>query len=352
MAKIVNWAVLGLGIGNHHCQAVTMAKGARLVAVCDHDEERLEKARTRFDVRGYSHWQDLLKDDEVDVISICTESGTHATFAVDAARAGKHIVVEKPLDVTPARIKKIREAVRATGVKCTCMLQTRLDPCNFQIKKKIDAGKMGDIIGVHGSLPWFRPDSYYEGPHGEWKGTWKLDGGGSLINQGIHTIDLMQWFAGPVEEVSAYCGVFTHDIEAEDQTAAILKFDNGALGTLVTTTCANPGAAQRIHMYGSKGSLVKRGPAIERYDMGTKREQATMLERFAVKEKADAGSSDPMAIAAAGHLRIIQDMADAIRKGRDPFVTLEGATHSVEIICAIYKSAKTGKSIKVAKLRK
>jgi predicted dehydrogenase len=202
---------------------------------------------------------------------------------------------------------------------------------------------------VHGHLPWYRKQSYYEGPHGKWKGTWGMDGGGSLMNQGVHTVDLLQWLAGPVEAVMGMYGVFDHEVEAEDQSVAILRFKNGALGTLYTTTCAYPGYDQRLMLYGSGGSIVKLHSELESWkllgDEGGVEEQE-MLKIYGAN-KDTSGASDPMAVGFNGHTQIIIDMYESLAAGRAPLITLDSARHAVEIINAIYESARTGKEVKL-----
>lgn len=351
MPKDLNFAVLGLGMGMHHCQAVVEAKGAHLAAVCDHDEARLKEAMKQFGCQGYTKYADLLRNQDIDAICIATESGLHARHGIQAARAGKHLLVEKPVDITPARIKQLRDAVKQTGVKCGCVFQSRTEPLNLRLKKAIDSGKLGKLIGVHAQLPWYRAQSYYEGPHGSWKGTWKLDGGGSLMNQGIHTVDLVQWLAGPVESVCGFSGVFSHKIEAEDQTVAILRFESGALGTLVTTTCTIPDQSQRILIYGEKGSFAKT-QSLEYYEAGSKKERQQMMAWYGKQKKSSKIGSDPMAVSSAGHTRHIEDLVKAIRRNTEPGITIESATHAVEIACAIFKSARTGKIVKIKDVRR
>ena len=348
MAKDLRVAVLGLGMGMHHCGALAKAKGAVLAAVCDQDEERLSKAVTQYDVKGYLKFKDLLKDDEIDAVCVCTESGTHTKFALKVAEAGKHLCIEKPVDIDLDRIAILQKAVKKAGVKCACVYQSRLDPLNAALKKAIDGGQLGKLIGAHAALPWLRLDKYYSGPHGSWKGTWKLDGGGSLMNQGIHTVDLLQWFAGPVKSVFGYAGVFNHKIEAEDQAVAVLKFANGALGTLYTTTCAVPESVQRFYLYGTEGSFVKVGSALESYEMGPKKDREKMMKMSGGSvRRGDAAGKDPMAVSADGHTLILQDLAAAVKDNRDPIITIEHAKHSVEIVRAIYKSNKTRKEVRV-----
>jgi predicted dehydrogenase len=222
-----------------------------------------------------------------------------------------------------------------------------MDPCNVRLRKAILAGKMGRLIGVHAGLPWLRLDSYYCDPHGTWRGTWKLDGGGSLMNQGIHTVDLVQWLAGPVRSVSAFYGVHNHAIEAEDQVVAVLKFENGALGTLYTTTCAVPEGAQRVYMFGTKGSFSRHGDKLEFYEMGPASERKRMMAAFGGVQTADAASRDPLAVSADGHTLIIEDLVQAVRRDRSPVIPIESAAHSVAIAAAIYQSGRTGREVRV-----
>lgn len=352
MAKDLNFGVVGLGMGTHHCRAIGNAKGAKLAAVCDTDPERVKSMVDTYGCRGYNSWHDMLADDSIDCVNICTESGKHANMGIEAAKAGKHMMVEKPVDITPAAIKKLRDAVTKAGVKASCIFQSRLDPLNLQFKNAIQKGKLGNLVGVHAILPWWREQSYYDGLHGSWKGTWALDGGGSLMNQGVHTIDLLQWLAGPVESVAGFYGVFAHKIEAEDQTVAILKFANGALGTLTTTTCCFPNKEQRIFIYGSKGCFSKYGSELEFFDAGSPKERERLMGAFGARNSGESLGSNPMALSADGHTVLVEDMVKCIRTGKEPIITLESATHAVEIATAIFKSAQTGKIVKVAEVRK
>ena len=329
MARDLNFAVVGLGMGGHHCKAIQQAKGANLAAVCDLDEERLQPRMKEFDCKGYVRYADVLKDKSIDVVNLVVESGYHAAMGIQAARADKHLIVEKPVDVTPARIKKLEDVVAETGVKCGCIFQSRMENCNILIRKAIQAGKIGAIIGAHAHLPWFRADSYFEGPHGPWRGTWKLDGGGSMMNQGIHTIDLIQWLAGPVESVCGMYAVHNHKIEAEDQAVAILKFANGALGTFYSTTCCVPESAQRVYMYGTKGSFSRYGSTLEFYEMDTPAQRERMMNLFGGQKKTDAVGKDPMAISADGHMLIIEDLVKAIHTNREPVIPISSARHAV-----------------------
>lgn len=352
MPKQLNFAVVGLGMGGHHCKAIMNAKGAQLTAVCDTDEERLDKWAKEGDCKAYKSYAKLLKDPDVDVINMCTESGKHVKMCIQAAEAGKHIIVEKPVDIKPDRITKLQKVIGKTGVKCGCIFQSRMENVNIMLRKAIQKGYLGDLVGAHAWLPWYREQSYYEGPHGSWKGTWRWDGGGSLMNQGIHTVDVLIFLAGEVEAVCGFYGAFGHDIEAEDQTVAILKYKNGALGTLFTTTCCQPDGDRRVQFYGTKGSFYLNGGTFENYDAGPPKHRERMMKLFGGKKAKSGISSDPMAVSADGHMLIVEDLVKAVRQDREPAIPLQDARHAVDVACAIYKSARTGKAVRVASMVK
>jgi len=351
MAEELGFGVVGLGMGKHHCRSVTEARGAKLVAVCDTDEERLAAMTELHGCKGYTSYEEMLNDGDIQVVNVAVESGKHAQFAIQAADAGKHMIVEKPADITPARVDQMIGAVKDNNVKVGCIFQARLDPLNKAIKDAIDTGKLGKLIGVHGHLPWYRADSYYQGDHGSWKGTWELDGGGSLMNQGVHTVDLIQWLAGGVESVMGMYGVFGHDIEAEDQTVALFKFKNGAIGTVYTTTCCYPGLPQLVTIYGANGSIMKDSSKLMSWRVQGDTEAADeeeMLGLYGNKvDKQKNISADPMAVSSDGHTLIIEDLVGAINDERDPMIGLESARHAVEIINAVFESSRTGREVKV-----
>jgi predicted dehydrogenase len=349
MPQDIGFGVVGLGMGKHHCKAIHAAPGARLVAVCDVDEERLKTSSERFQCKAYARYEDMLKDPDISVVNIATPSGMHAAMGIQAANAGKHVIVEKPADIHTKRIDDFIEAGKKNKVKIAGIFQARFDPLNIRIRDAIQSGRMGRLIGVHGHLPWWRAQSYYEGPHGSWKGTWAMDGGGSLMNQGVHTLDLIQWFAGPVAEVSAYFGVFGHQIEAEDHTVAILRFRNGAIGTLYTTTCCYPGFDQRITLFGASGSVIKEEGRLVAWKFVDDPEgvnEKELLSFYGGSGQASA-SADPMAVGFDGHAQIVMDMVKVLTQGGDLALPLDSARNAVAIITAIYESGKKGKPVKL-----
>lgn len=343
----IGFGVLGLGMGQHHAKAISEVEGARLVAVCDLDEERLRPLAERYGVKAYTSYSEMLADPEIDAVSIATESGTHMDRGLEAAVAGKHLLVEKPVDVTPARVRRLIDGVRQAGVKAAAVFQSRTTPLNRRIKEAIDSGRLGRLIGVHALLPWYREQSYYEGAHGSWKGTWNLDGGGSFANQGVHTIDLVQWFGGRVKSVFGYFGAFAHDIESEDATSAVLQFENGALGSITTTTCAYPGLPQLVTVFGDRGSIQKEDETLKAWKMKDETEEDEKIRQYygRVQELATGVASDPMALGALGHHAHVKDLCEAIRNDREPEITLESALHAVEIFTAVFNSGRTRREV-------
>lgn len=349
LAREIGFGVVGLGMGKNHARAVDKAEGAKLIAVCDIDEKRLQPIAEAHGVKAYTSYEEMLKNDEIDVINVCTPSGMHVDMAIPAIEAGKNVIVEKPVDIVVAKIDKLIEAGKKAGVKMSAIFQSRTTAMNKRMKDAIDSGRLGKLIGVHGILPWYRAQSYYQGEHGSWKGTWGMDGGGSLMNQGVHTVDLLQWLAGRVKSVIGAYGVFGHDIESEDKAAALLKFENGAIGTLTTTTCAYPGLSQIAVIHGETGSLAWGEGHLTAWKIQGERmkeEEAEMLNLYGPKEKRGVTtSSDPMAVGSSGHVGMIEDMVQTILEDREPMITIESAKHAVEIVNAIYESGRTGKEV-------
>jgi UDP-N-acetyl-2-amino-2-deoxyglucuronate dehydrogenase len=349
----VRFAVLGLGMGYVHCKDLLDAKGCELVAVCDANPARLESAQKEFGVRGYADFAELLRDPDVEVVNICTPSGTHADLTVQALKAGKHVVCEKPPDVTVEAVDRMIAAQRESGKQVMVVFQSRFEPMYRAIKAAIDSGRLGKLVGVHGQVTWWRSAEYYDSP-GKWKGTWKLDGGGSLANQGVHVLDILQWLAGPVSEVYGRYGVFAHDIESEDKTVAVLTFANGALGTMTTTTAAYPGLDRGILIHGENGTIQTQDDYIIRWALrgespeAEREEERQVLEQYGRKETLDSSTaSDPFAFAWRGHLVQFEAMARAVRENTTPENSIETTRHTIEILNAIYESGRTGQPVKL-----
>ena len=343
--KKIGYAVLGLGIGMAHAEAANADENAELVAVCDVDEKRLEKAKALYpNVTCYTDANALFLDPSVDIISICLPSYLHADYAVRAMEAGKHVLIEKPLDVSCERAMAVEQARLRTGMRCGVVLQNRYNFNIAAIKQAVDEGRLGQIFLGTFAVKWYREQSYYD--RGGWRGTWEKDGGGSLINQSSHTVDLMQWLMGDVVSVSSSMTVAGHDIEAEDTTVSTLRFANGALATFVSTTCAYPGVSTEVCLYGTKGSVEADADRLRLWkmtepvaDMDEDEEEEMMLERLG------GGNRKAAEGRIYGHRFVVSDMIGAVREGRDPQVLPLEGMKSLAVIEAIYRSAKSGETV-------
>jgi UDP-N-acetyl-2-amino-2-deoxyglucuronate dehydrogenase len=351
----IGFAVVGLGMGRHHCRSIREAQGAELIAVCDVDAERREKAASDFGCKAYASVDELLRDPDVQVVNVAVPTGLHAEVGIKVARSGRHVICEKPLDVNLEKADALIAACRDHGVKLASIFQRRLHPLSRQIKETIDGGRLGTLHYADIHLYWYRTDGYYAGgnPPG-WRGTFALDGGGACMNQGIHSIDLISWLVGGVRTVYAKTGTFTHDIEAEDVGTVLVTFRNGALGNITCTTSAYPGLTNDLHIFGSHGSIVLSDERVvtwrlkrENGDEEAERaEEAQMQARFS--GSTGSGAADPMAVGFDGHTIHVEDMVRAIRENREPLIAGTDARHAVEICVAIQQSASTGKEITLA----
>jgi predicted dehydrogenase len=342
----LGFGIVGCGmIANFHARALDDVRGARLVGCFDAVPGAAQRLAERTGCRAYLNLGEMLADRRIGAVTICTPSGAHLEPAVAAARAGKHVIVEKPLEITLKRCDKIIDECRRQGVVLATIFPSRFHQSAQLVKRAADAGRFGQLAIADAYVKWFRTQEYYDS--GAWRGTWKLDGGGALMNQAIHNVDLLAWLAGPVTSVSAHTATVAHQrIAVEDVAVATLEFANGALGSLEATTAAYPGYLKRIELYGSGGSAVLEEEDIKVWEFAKRLPQdAAIRKRMAGRTKTGGGAADPTAIGHHGHAALFKDVLDAIRSGRQPLVDgLEGRK-SVEIILAVYKSAEIGKRV-------
>ena len=289
--------------------------------------------------------QTVLGRKDVDVVIVTTPSGAHMEAAVAAAGAGKHVVVEKPLEITLERCDAIIEACRRHSVQLCTIFPSRFGDANIAVKQAVDAGRFGKLTLGETTCKWWRPQSYYD--EGGWKGTQALDGGGALMNQAIHNVDLLCWMMGPVSHISGFTATLAHErIEVEDTAVACLRFANGALGVIQATTSVHPGLPKTIAIHGDRGSVVIEQDDVLRWELQPATDQDEAIrKRFAQKTGASGGSSNPAAISHEGHARQLRDFVEAIEKNRPPLVDGAEGRKSVEVILAIYRAAKTGQTI-------
>ncbi len=343
--KKIGYAVLGLGIGMAHADAAYAYDRADLVAVCDIDEKRLSKAARKYSgVTTYTDFEVLLADPRVDVISICLPSAMHADYAVRAMEAGKHVLVEKPLDITPDRARLIEDTRLRTGMTCGVVHQNRFNVAMYPMRDAIESGRLGSLILGTFAVKWYRDQTYYD--RGGWRGTWEMDGGGSLMNQAVHTVDLMQWLMGDVASISSHMGIYNHNIQTEDTTASLIRFKSGACATFLSTTCAYPGISTEICLYGTGGSVEADADCLKLWKMKDSvdedAEEVAMLTRYG---GGNLTATPEDAVRRFGHDHVVCNMIDAVLDGHDPEVMPADALRAVEIVCAIYESAKTGKEV-------
>jgi len=338
MSKI-GFAIVGCGnIAPFHAEAIRDTEGAELVAVCDKDSARAVELAEKFPAKVYSDFAELLKDDAVDVVNICLPSGLHEPLTIQSANAGKHVMVEKPLDITLEKCDAIIDACKKNKVKLATIFPARFTHGPTAIKNAIAAGRFGKLTLGDVAVKWFRTQEYYDSV--DWRGTWKFDGGGALMNQSIHYIDMLQDIMGPVESVSAYCSTLVKNIEAEDTAVAVLKFKNGALGTITGTTTAYPGLDARVGIHGENGSAILEGESLVTWEFSNQTQDDGELQS-SMSETKSSGASDPTKnLKSEGHKLQVEDMVAAISENREPMVSGESGRKAVEIICAIYQSAR------------
>jgi UDP-N-acetyl-2-amino-2-deoxyglucuronate dehydrogenase len=352
----MKFAVVGAGvIGKLHAQTITNLPGAEVGVVVDVQLERAQDLAGRHQARALSDIAAALSLPDIDAVAICTPSGEHADLVVAALRAGKHVVVEKPLDVCLAAARRVAAAERESGRWVTVISQHRFDPSALVVREALSSGRLGRVTSGSASVAWWRSQAYYDSAG--WRGTWALDGGGALMNQGIHTIDLLVWFLGKPVEVFAWTGLLAHErMEVEDTAVATIRFDGGALGVIHGTTCAYPGLNARLQIHGDRGSAVidddeltyfhaaRDGDVGPDVGAGSPDNQAAAVLPAAPR---DAGRRTA-GLLPTSHTAQYQDFLSSVAGDHPPVVTVAEATRTLAVISAIYESAEAGRPVLVA----
>ena len=335
---IIKFAIIGSGsIAQTHAQAISALDGATLVAVYGRSTEKVQKLATQYHCDWYTDLGEMLRRTDIDAVSICTPNGTHADVGIAAALAGKHVLVEKPIDVSLEKADKLIRVCQAQGVKLGVIFQRRYSEGVATLRQLVEEGKLGQLLFGGCYFKLYRSQEYYDSA--AWRGTWEVDGGGVLMNQGIHYIDMLQYLMGPVVEVTACCGTLGHvNIQVEDTAASAITFQSGALGVIEGTTCAYPGLVSRVDIYGTEGTAI-----IENDILTSVQLKSGYVYKVESNTK-NAGVSSP-AISADFHQRQFEDMVMAIKLGTEPAVTGNEGRKSLEIILAIYQAAFTGEKV-------
>ncbi len=340
----IRFGIVGCNmIAPWHAGALREIEGARLVAACDRVEEHARRVAREFGAeKVYNDLDAMLADPEIDAVSICTPSGLHTKMGTAAARAGKHVLTEKPIGIRLEEIDEMIAAAHEAGVKLGVVSQMRTLPLWRRVRKAVQGGKLGRMVLADMVMKYFRSHDYYA--NSAWRGTWALDGGGALMNQGVHCVDLLLWIMGPVISVFAFADHLVREIEVEDTAVAALRFADGSLGAIEGATSVTPGMEHRLEFHGALGTICIRGESIQTWDIPGE-ERITNGERAGADIKLGSGASSPTAISTEGHRIQIADFVAAIREDRDPMVTGEDARRAVELILAIYRSASTGEPV-------
>jgi predicted dehydrogenase len=348
----IRFGIVGLGVGRSRAQACTRTPGARLVAIYDRRVDNGQKLAAQWSCDLAPSFEALLARPDLDVIGIFTPSGTHADLAMQAMRAGKHAIVTKPPDVSTAKVDAMIEVARATGRLLAVDFQSRYEDDVRKVKAALDAGRLGQPIFGDMRLKWWRSQAYFDGgdPPG-WRGTWAMDGGGSLANQGVHDLDLLQWFMGPIKALRARTRIFSHQIETEDACQVLVDFASGAWGMIETTTTIWGGLGRTIEVHGTNGTMTlhdrgigawrfkdeEEGPEPE-YGAGS----AGPMAEAGVSEGAERRSRWEPTLPEGRPMNVIEDVVAALTKGTPVACPPEEGRKAVAILEAVYRSARRG----------
>jgi predicted dehydrogenase len=336
----IHVGLIGAGnISDTHARAVAAVPGAAVAAVFAPTQTHADRLAARHGATPYQTLDAFLAHRPMDAVAIGSPSGLHAEHGIAAAQRGLHVLVEKPIDIDTARADALIAAAARAGVTLGVIFQDRLKPDVRRLKALVDAGRLGKPVLAAASVKWYRPPSYYA--DSRWRGTFALDGGGALMNQGVHTVDLLAWLFGPVRRVAAQIATGLHAIEVEDTAVATLLFANGALATLEATTAAFPGYSRRLDLTGSNGTAMLAGDDLVATDLIDRRDD----ERPTPAPAVTASASSPTVGDATAHTRVFEDFFRAISTGCAPSCDGRGGRESVAIVNAAYESARLGRPV-------
>jgi len=342
---INQFGIIGCGmIASFHARAIKEVKG-KLVACYDRIPQAAERIAKEFGGRSYHDLNAFLADPDLEIVTIGTPSGSHCEPAIAAAEAGKHVIVEKPLEITLERCDAIISACEKAGVTLSTVFPSRFHRSGMKIKEAVDARRFGKLTIGDAIVKWYRTQEYYDS--GAWRGTWELDGGGALMNQAIHSIDLLIWLMGPIVEIRSQTALLAHErIAVEDTAVATVRFANGALGIIEASTAVYPGYLKRVEIHGVTGSAVLEEEDIVKWDFAESvATDAGIREAMADRISGAGGAADPAAIGHHGHARQFADVLNAINTGRKPLIDGHEGRRSVEVILGIYQAAETGEAV-------
>lgn len=343
--KTWNFGIIGAGlIADFHAKAIQNIKNARLIGFCGSNAEKAKNLAQKYNCKRFANYEEMLRSDEIQIVTIATPSGSHMEPTIEAARRGKHVICEKPLEISLERIDRMIEAHAKAGTRLGGIFNYRFDKTVKPLKTAIENGRFGTISYAAVHVPWWRTDDYYKG---SWHGTWDLDGGGALMNQSIHMIDLLQYLMGPVDSLAAYTATLGHAIEVEDTATAILQFKNKALGAIYGSTASFPGQFRRIEITGTRGTVIQVENSFKVWQFADQTEADKEILDMHSAIGGGGGVSDPAAISFQLHAENITAFIESIEAGRPFAIDGTEARKAVEIVLAIYNSAKQRQSVRL-----
>ena len=347
MSNPIGFAIIGSGmIAEVHAQAIAQTPEARLVAVCTRDAERGAAFAKTYGCRAAKDVRELADDPAVQAVCIATPSGAHAEVAVPFLEKGKAVLCEKPMEISLAAVDRILAAAERGGGVLAGVFQMRLGRGARVLKAAVEAGRFGRLTMCGAYIKWWRAQSYYASS--AWKGTWAMDGGGALMNQGIHAVDLLQWLVGLPAEVSGFFGTLAHaGVEAEDTVAAALRWPDGACGVIEAATSCWPGSDLRIEISGDRGSATLVNDRIVRWEFAEPQAGDEDVLRDDGGNAIKGGTSDPRGMSSEGHRVLVRDLACALQEGRAPMIPGAEARRAVARVLAIYESARSGRAVRL-----
>lgn len=330
----------GGNISETHARAALALPGVEIAAIYGTNAQKVTRLSAEHGGKPYSDWAEFLAHRPMDLVAIGSPSGLHAAQGIAAAQRGLHVLTEKPIDITTERADALIAAADEAGVKLGVFFQDRCKPDILRVKKAVDAGVLGRPILADARVKWYRPPEYYA--NSRWRGTWALDGGGALINQAVHTVDLMLWMFGDVASVQAASKTSLHAIEAEDTLVALLEFANGALGVLQATTSAFPGYPRQLELTGSEGTLIIAQDRLLAADL---RNPPADLQGGG-KADQNPSASSPVVSDSRGHQAVLEDFLQAIQTNTAPRCDGREGRRSLALVEAIYAACRSGERVR------
>lgn len=343
MPKQAKFGIIGTGVGAGFCargfSTLPPDGPAKLVAVTSQSEGHAEEFARKWGLSlWFTDYEEMMRKAELDAVIINAPHFQHFQMAMDTMDAGLNVLVDKPMAISLKEADAMIEAARKSKLKLGVVLQSRFDPIYRRIKTAVDEGKFGRLILGDAAVKWFRTQEYYSS--NPWRGCWATEGGGALINQAIHTIDVLRWVMGPPKCLWAQMGAFAHKIDVEDLAVAAIRFENGALGTIQGSTAVYPGLPTRLEIHGTNGTAVVEGEKPKRWAIVGEEEEAAEGEKEGLKAWAA-----PELLPAANHASVIADFAEAVLEDRQPYVDGVEGRKSLELVKAIYKSGMSNSCV-------